>query len=306
MSFIKRIPVPMSALALGTAALGNLLASYSEQLRLVLGIIAAVLAALVILRLVFDFKGVFAECENCGTLAVLPTLFMALMLLSVYLKPYLPAVAPYVWGAALGLQLAVTALFVKRHLLGFKLAAVLPSWFIVFVGYVVATVTSPAFAMQALGRALLYAGLAGYVAVLGVVVYRLVKLGELPTPALPTLAIFAAPSSLCLAGYLAVTETKQQAVVYALLAVSAISLLFVLARLPRVLRLDFHPGFAALTFPLVITAIALKQSNAFLTATPGGSFIPPIAVQAAELLAALAVAYVLVRYALFLGRPTKA
>ncbi|MRR12445.1 TDT family transporter [bacterium] len=305
MTFIRRIPLPTSALALALAALGNLLGGYSEALRLACGAVSAVLVLLVVLRIVTDYKAVVAECENCATLAVLPTLFMALMVLSTYLKPYAPGIAPWLWGVALGLQLAVTVLFVKRHLLAFDLAKVLPSWFIVFVGYVVASLTSPAFSMQPLGRILLYCGLVGYAAVLGTVVYRMTKLGDLPAPALPTVAIFAAPASLCLAGYLAVTETKQPAVVYALLAVSAVSLLFVLSRLPKVLRLDFHPGFAALTFPIVITAVALKQTNAFLAGSAAGSFIPPAAIVAMDALAALVVSYVLIRYAMLMAAPVR-
>lgn len=304
MALLRRVPVPTSALALALATLGNLLAPYSESLRLACGALSAALVALVVLRIATDFKGVFAECENPGTLAVLPTLFMALMLLSTYLKPYAPGIAPVLWVVALGLQLFVTVLFARRHLLSFKLASVLPSWFVVFVGYVVATVTSPAFSMQPLGRALLYAGLTGYVLVLGAVTYRMLTLGEFPKPALPSVAIFAAPSSLCLAGYLAVTEVKQAGVVYALLAVSAVSLLFVLTRLPKVLTLDFHPGFAALTFPIVISAVALKQSSAFL-ASANGLAIPAAAVTAMDVFAAVIVGYVLVRFAVLLGTPTK-
>lgn len=305
MSILKRIPIPMAALALALATLGNLLGSYSDSLRLACGAVAGVLVLLVILRVVTDFKAVFAECDNCATLAVLPTLFMALMVLATYLKPFMGNAAAALWAVALGLQLTVTGVFIKRHLLSFALPKVLPSWFIVFVGYVVASVTSPAFSMQPVGRVLLYAGLVGYLSVLAVVVYRLVKV-ELPHPALPTVAIFAAPASLCLAGYLAVTETKDPAAVYALLAISLTSLLFVMSRLPKVLRLDFHPGFAALTFPFAITAVALKQSSAFLATTPQGTFIPAVAVTAMDLFAALMVGYVLVRYTVFLAVPTRA
>lgn len=305
MELIRRIPIPTAALALGLASLGNLLAPYAEALRLACGSVAALLVALVIARIIVDFKAVLAECDTCATLAVLPTLFMALMVLSTYLKPYAPKAAFGVWALALGLQLAVTGLFIKRHLFTFELGAVLPSWFIVFVGYVVATLTSPAFSMQPLGRVLLYAGLAGYVAVLATVSYRMATLGDLPKPALPAVAIFAAPSSLCLAGYLAVTETKQPAVVYALLAISAVSLLFVASRLPKVLKLDFHPGFAALTFPIVITAVAFKQSAAFLAAT-GGASIPALVVTAMDGAAVGVVGYVLVRYLALIAAPPRA
>lgn len=303
MPLIRRIPIPMSALALGTAALGNLLLPYSPVVRAVCGVVAAVLALLIVARIVLDFATVRSELENPATLAVLPALGMALMLLATYLKPYAAAPAKGLWAVALVLQLLVSLLFVVRYVFSFKLAQVLPAWFLVFVGFVVGSVTSPAFDALPVGRFLLYAGLIGYIAVLPVIVYRMVKGGDLPAPALPTVAIFAAPPSLCLVGYLAVTEAKQAAVVYVLLAAAAVSLLYVLACLPRILRARFYPSYAALTFPLVITAIALKQSNLFLAASGAGSFIPKAAVMVMDGLATAVVLYVLVRYAVFFATP---
>lgn len=306
MSFIRRIPIPMSALALGAAGLGNLLMPYSPVLRAVCGVVAVLVALLVLARIAFDFSGVREELRNPASAAVFPAFFMALMLLATYLKPFAAAPAMWLWIAAIMLQLMVVVLFVARFVAAFKLAQVLPSWFLVFVGFVVATVTSPAFGTQAFGRILLYAGIAGYVAMLPVVVVRLVKGVALPAPAQPTLAIIAAPPSLCLAGYLAVTEAKQAAVVYVLLAAATISLLFVLASLPKILTTAFAPSYAALTFPFVISAIALKQADVFLAASPARSFIPKAAVLGMDVLAALMVGYVLVRYVVFLASPAPA
>lgn len=302
MGLISRIPIAMSALALGVAGLGNLLASYSPLVRPVCGAVAAILVALVVLRMITDSRGVTAELSTPAGLAVLPTLFMATMLLSTHLQPLAPGIAVSLWLAAVAAQVLTTAVFAKRYLLSLNMAQVLPSWFLIFVGYVVATVTSPAFSMQPLGRALLYAGLVGYVAAFALITYRVARGAALPEPALPTLAIFAAPPSLCLAGYLAVTADKQPTIVYALLAVSAVSMAYVLTRLPRILRLAFCPSCAALTFPFVITAIAIKQSSAFL-ATSGGVTIPVPAVQAAELTALAMVVWVFARYVMFLVTP---
>ena len=306
MSFIRRIPIPMSALALGVACLGNLLLSYSPAIRALCGAVSAALVLLLITRAVLDFKGVRAELENPAMLAVAPALFMALMLLATYLKPYAASPAKAIWVVALVLQLAVVVLFAVRFVGTFKLAQVLPGWFIVFVGFVTASVTSPAFDAQPVGRVLLYAGLLGYVGVLSAVVYRMVKVGALPAPALPTVAIFAAPPSLCLVGYLAVTQVKQAGVVYMLLAVAAVSMLYVLVSLPGVLKTPFSPAYAALTFPFVISGIALKQSSAFLATTEAGSFIPKVAVTTMDAFAALIVLYVLVRFAAYLASPAKA
>lgn len=305
MSFIRKVPVPASALALGAAGLGNLLLPYSPIVRSACGIVSAVVALLVVLRLVLDFKGVNAELRNPASLAVLPALFMALMLLATYLKPFAATPAKVLWLGALAFQLAIVALFIVRFVIDFKLARVLPSWFLIFVGFVIGSVTSPAFGMAPVGRVLLYAGFAGYAVVLPVIVYRIAKGGALPEPARATVAIFAAPPSLLLVGYLSVSPAKSPTVIYALLAISAVSLLYVLANLPGILGLRFHPSLAALTFPFVISAIAIKQSNLFLVTSGAGALVPKLVISAVDIFTAAMVLYVLVRYLLFFATPAR-
>ena len=52
MNIIKKVPVPLCGVMLGFAALGNLLQSYGEGIRLVCGIVAAFLLILVLLKLI--------------------------------------------------------------------------------------------------------------------------------------------------------------------------------------------------------------------------------------------------------------
>lgn len=286
---LRRVPLPACALALGVASLGNLLGSYSATVRLCCGALAAAIVVLVVLRIIVDLSGVRRELGNAAIAAVFPTLFMATMVLATYLEPHAAAGAKAIWLTALSAQLLYVAVFFFRFVIGFDIEKVLPSWFVVFVGFVVASVTSPAFSMQPLGRLLLGAGLIGYGATLPVVVARL-RTRPLPAPAWPTMAIFAAPVSLCLAGYLAVAETGLEWVAYAMLAASITSLFGVITHLPAIIRTGFSPSFSALTFPFVITAIALKQSAAFL------GTIPPHPVVAMEVFATGMVAYVLLGY----------
>jgi exfoliative toxin A/B len=77
-------------------------------------------------------------------------------------------------------------------------------------------------------------------------------------------------------------------------------LFFVLVSLPKILKTPFTLAYSALTFPFVITAIALKQSAAFLAAAPVGSFISQAATAAMDMFAVAIVAYVMVRYGMFL------
>ena len=55
---IKKVPIPMAGLMLGLAALGNLVQSYKDVYRNILGIISGILLLLLIAKIVVDPKGV--------------------------------------------------------------------------------------------------------------------------------------------------------------------------------------------------------------------------------------------------------
>ena len=98
---IKRVPVPLCGVMLGMAALGNLLQSYSEGIRVLCGAVAALLLILVLLKLIM-FPGMIKEdMKNPIMASVSGTFSMALMLLSVYVKPFIGMAAFYIWILAI-------------------------------------------------------------------------------------------------------------------------------------------------------------------------------------------------------------
>ena len=126
------------------------------------------------------------------------------------------------------------------------------------MGIVVGSVTSPTFGMEALGQALFYGGFVCYLALLVIVTLRYAKLG-VPEGARPLFCIYAAPMSLSLAGYLTVTPEPNLAFALVLAVLAQALFALVLVRLPKLLKLPFYPSYAAMTFPFVITAIALGK-----------------------------------------------
>lgn len=79
-----------------------------------------------------------------------------------------------------------------------------------------------------------------------------------------TFAVFAAPASLCLAGYLGIFEPSR--IILVILVPLAFSLtLFLYTLLPGFLKRPFTLGFAPLTFPLAIGVIATQRYTAYLT-----------------------------------------
>lgn len=154
MKLIRSVPMAMCGLALGLAALGNLLLPLPNGhiLRYICGGLSLAVLVLFALKAIFDRPHVKEELKTPVPLSMLPTATMAVMLLCAYLRPYAGLVALVIWYAAIALQLAMMLVFIRRFVFGFKLGAVFPSWFIAGVGIVTVSVTAPAMGAVWLGR----------------------------------------------------------------------------------------------------------------------------------------------------------
>ena len=228
---IKKIPLPMAGLMLGLAAAGNLVQSYGEVYRNAFGIVSALILVFLLAKIIMDPAGVKEELKNPVVVSVFPTLTMGIMLLSTYIKPFLPTFAFAMWIVSVVGHIVLMIKFTMDYILKLDIKKVFPSWFIVYVGIVVASVTAPAFEMQSLGKILFWVGIVSYFLLLPIVIKK-VKMRTIPEPASPTLAIFAAPVALCLAGYMNSFETKNMAIVWGLTILSQLSYIFVLSQLP--------------------------------------------------------------------------
>ena len=67
-----------------------------------------------------------------------------------------------------------------------------------------------------------------------------------------------------MAGYLQSVENPSIIIIIFLATLGFAIYCLVVSRLPKLLRLPFYPSYAAFTFPFVISAIALKQTTAYL------------------------------------------
>ena len=196
--------------------------------------------------------------------------------------------------------------FTAHYIRRFKLSEVFPTYFICYVGIIVAAVTSPAFGMEAFGRGIFWFGLACFAVLLATVVARYLK-HEIPEPARPLFCIFAAPLGLSLVGYLAVTPNPDPLFVGVLMGLGQVMLVGVATQLPKFIALKFYPSYAAMTFPFVISAMAFGKGVQALYAA--GATIPALPVVEAlialeTVFAAVMVTYVFVHYMkFFFGTP---
>jgi exfoliative toxin A/B len=300
----RRASIPCAGVALGFAALGNLLQSYAEAFHILCGLISLFFVVLLIGKLLVDSKSLRKAMGNPIQASVAGTLSMAIMLLSTYIAAQAHVMAFVIWIAAICAHITLIVWFTRQYFLkSFKLERVFASYFIVYVGIVVASVTAPAFGMQSFGNVAFWFGLACFAALLFPVTKRYVQVKETPQAALPIFCIYAAPASLCVAGYVQSGQPRSLLLAYVLLAIASCIYVVVLLRLPRLLRLPFYPSYASFTFPFVISAIATKQVGALLAkAGMSIAWLGVVATVETALAAALCL-YVALRFcgALFVG-----
>lgn len=257
---IKKVPVPLCGVMLGFAALGNLLQSYGEGVRYACGIVAAFLFILILLKLIM-FPGMIKEdMQNPIMASVSGTFPMALMLLSTYLKPFIGTGAKFIWFFAIGLHIALIIYFTIKFILKMQMPKVFASYFIVYVGIVVAAVTAPVFEETKIGSYAFWFGFVTLLLLLVLVTIRYVKYKNIPEPAKPLFCIYAAPTSLCIAGYVQSVTPKSKEFLLAMLFVAIVLYIMALVKAIEYLKLKFYPSYAAFTFPFVISAIATKQT----------------------------------------------
>ncbi|AYD39325.1 C4-dicarboxylate ABC transporter [Clostridium fermenticellae] len=297
---LKKCPVPIAGLILGLAAAGNLIQSYGQIYHNLFGLISAVLFIIMLVKIIKYPKGVAKSLDNPVVASVFPAFSMAIMLLAAYLKPYMASAAFIMWIIGLVLHIALIIWFTKKFAFNFKIKQVFPSWFIVYVGIVAASVSGTAFKMTGIGQIAFWFGFAAYLILLPIVVYRVVKVKQIPEQALPTFCIFAAPAGLLLAGYMNSFAVKSTALIYFLTVLSLVMYIVVIIKLFGLLKLKFYPSYSAFTFPLVISAIGVKLVNRFLVKSGQNILALKYLVKFQEVIGIVITLYVLVRYIQFL------
>lgn len=263
-SFLKKLPLPVSGLMLGLATLGNLLGSYSNEVRLFCGSISGIILFFLMLKIIRFPDSIKENFQSPVTAGVMQTIPMTIIILSSYLRPFLPRFALIMWIMGLLISACLIVLFTKEHVIEFSFSKVFPTYFVLYVGIVTGSVTAPAFGQIMMGKAIFWFGLLVYIPLVPVVFYRVLKHKSIPEPAANTILIFAAPASLLLAGYMSSFTDKSMFVVAILIAVALLMTVFALFQMPRLFKLKFYPSMSSYTFPFVISALALKLSNAYL------------------------------------------
>ena len=139
------------------------------------------------------------------------------------------------------------------------------------------------------------------------VTVRYAKYKEIPNPAKPLFCIYAAPASLCVAGYVQSVVPKSYGFLMAMYTLAAVLYVIALVKAIGFLKLPFFPSYAAFTFPFVISAIASKQTMACTAKMEMPLPFLKYVVLIETIIATVLVLYTLVRFMAFIfAKPKEA
>ncbi len=225
---------------------------------------------------------------------------MGVMLLSAYLKEISFSSGFILWWVGVLIHIGLIIFYSKNFILKFDIKKMFPSTFIVYVGIGVGGITAPAFKLAQLGQAFFWIAFISLIILIPVLGYRTLIVKEIPEPAFPTTVIFAAPAALTLAAYLNSFSEKNINMVMFLAVLVMVLYICGIVYLVQGLRLKFYPSYAAFTFPMVISAIAMKGTNGFLMKAGKEISWLKYVVKFQEVIATVIVLYVFIRFLMFI------
>lgn len=233
------------------------MSSHHNIFKISFNVLGAIIILLVAFSFLFFFKERLKQLESSIIASVFPTFFMAIGLISANLLQYLPLFARSLWMFAVIGHLLYVFSFTKKFAFNNE-EQVIPSWFIVYVGFVACANVSNAFGYTNFGRMLVIIGVIGFSLILLLNLIRIRKKHILPEPIKPLNAIFTAPLNLCIVGYMALFNPSSDLFLIALLIVSLSIFTFTIIMVFKNNFKKFYPSYCAYTFPFVITVTAYK------------------------------------------------
>ena len=266
MNIIKNLPLAITGLILAILSLGKIFADFSS----IFFIIGSILIFLIFLKLVLHYDIFINELNTLITLSTFGTFSMALMLFSTYLKPlFLPlsqSIAFGIWILGIIIHLSILIVFTKNYVIkDFDIETVFATWWIVYIGITMASITAPAHNLQQYGFIFFGVGFILMIPTLILISYRYLMFTAIDDKNKPFICIYTALFSILIVGYVNALTINGNflSIIYIGACIFYIFAIFHAIRLLIIERLKFMPSFSAFTFPFVISAIATGEAYKF-------------------------------------------
>ena len=261
-SFIQKLetyPVGICGASLAFITLSNCWSINGISFLKPLALIVAIIAVLVkILRMISHHETIWSELKDPILGSLYPTIDMVVFLIAASLLKSTPTFAKILWLSCIIFHGIIFILFIYLRSKDFNFKDMVPSWFVVFIGVAVGTVSSTGMGFPNIAKALFYFGFFWYTVMWPLMLYRIIRY-PLNDNQLTSIGIMGAPASLCLVAYLTAFQSYNSVIIIFLTLTSIFNICIVYSKLPNLLKKEFIPGHAALTFPLAISILAMYK-----------------------------------------------
>ncbi|MDD1792133.1 TDT family transporter [Enterovibrio makurazakiensis] len=262
------IPTAQASLAMAYFGLGVAWSLYhpftGDISRPLLSTVGILLIGGVWLKYVFEPKRFFQDLRDPLYGSLMAPMTMSLLLMADFLSEVSVRAAIFIWYPAVVMHIFMMCYFFFHQFKSFDKSHIYPSWFLYPVGLISSTLAGPKLGFGDESELVAHICIAAYFCMLPFVLYRLCFLDSLPRNSRPVLAIMAAPVNLALTAYLVNMTNPDPVLAGALAGVGIMMTLFVYLCYFDLLREPFQPTLAALTFPSVISAVAMERLTLWL------------------------------------------
>jgi len=260
------LPVPLLPTMVGAITLSNVYYNafgFAWVMHLT-NVAAMLIWLLAVVKIVIHFDTFRKEYGNPALGALYGAVSMLLMLFGAYLHPLFPELGKGLWLVGILLHSVHILVFTYMHVVKSRSwDTFVPTWLVAYLGILVSVSVGGEMNAPLLTSAILYYGIAMYIVVGSLLVYRIFAKPLAPV-FLHSKCILLAPPSLCFVGYLTVTENVNPTVAYLLYVLLLSSFLYFLKNIPVFFSAPFTPGFSGLTFPNAIAIVASLQMSGYL------------------------------------------
>lgn len=206
---------------------------------------------------------VLAEIRHPVKLAFVPTISIALILLSIAFLHDAPELSFWLWSLGVVLHLVLTLYVLSSwiHHTKYEIAHLNPAWFIPVVGNILVPIAGIHHASPEISWFFFSLGLFFWPVLTAIIFYRLIFHGSLPERFMPTLFIFIAPPAVGFISYVNLVGGVD-AFAHVLYGVALFFTLLVIVQAGYFVRLKFFLSWWAYSFPLAaITIATLLMAN---------------------------------------------
>jgi tellurite resistance protein len=202
-------------------------------------------------------EAVAQEWAHPVKMSFVPTISIALLLLSIGWQPFSAPYSKLLWlaGTALHLVLTLHVMSQWMHQTKFEIVHLNPAWFIPVVGNILVPIAGVAHAPAEISWFFFSIGLLFWPVLLTIIFYRVIFHGSLPERLMPTLFILIAPPAVGFIAYIKLTGGLDM-LAMVLYHGALFFTLLLFAQSAQFARLKFFLSWWAYSFPLAAITVA--------------------------------------------------